>query len=280
MSLVNMNDMLEQARQNNYAVGAFNVYNIEDTIAVLSAAQELEVPIIVMTSMSALEHSGLEELAAVISIKAAKNTRPVCLHLDHATEFATILKAIKAGYRSVMFDGSTLPYHENVKRTKEIVKIARPLGVSVEGEIGRVGRGEEGEDVGGMVLSEPEMVKKFVAKTDIDACAIAIGTQHGMQKQRAEIDYQRLSKIRKLVDLPLVLHGSSGVNNNDLAKLSQGSIQKINIGTRLKRVFTDALREQISQNPELHDQIKLQKPSITAVKEEVKKKIKYISGTG
>lgn len=280
MSLVNMNDMLEQARQNNYAVGAFNVYNIEDTIAVLSAAQELEVPIIVMTSMSALEHSGLEELAAVISIKAAKNPRPVCLHLDHATEFATILKAIKAGYRSVMFDGSTLPYHENVKRTKEIVKIARPLGVSVEGEIGRVGRGEEGEDVGGMVLSEPEKVKKFVAKTDVDACAIAIGTQHGMQKQRAEIDYQRLSKIRKLVDLPLVLHGSSGVNNNDLAKLSQGSIQKINIGTRLKRVFTDALREQISQNPELHDQIKLQKPSITAVKEEVKKKIKYISGTG
>ncbi len=280
MSLVNMNDMLEQARQNNYAVGAFNVYNIEDTIAVLSAAQELEVPIIVMTSMSALEHSGLEELAAVISIKAAKNPRPVCLHLDHATEFATILKAIKAGYRSVMFDGSTLPYHENVKRTKEIVKIARPLGVSVEGEIGRVGRGEEGEDVGGMVLSEPKMVKKFVAETDVDACAIAIGTQHGMQKQRAEIDYQRLSRIRKLVDLPLVLHGSSGVSNEDLARLSQGSIQKINIGTRLKRVYTDTLREQISQNPDIHDQIKLQKPSIAAVKEEVKKKLKYISTAG
>ncbi|SRR6056297_228095 len=280
MGLVNLNEILKPAQENHYAVGAFNVYNIEDITAVLKAAEEINSPVVLMTSNSALEHTSVEDLAAIIRRRAKKAKVPVCLHLDHANDFDTMVKAIDAGYTSIMFDGSSLSYDKNVKKTKEIVKVAHVLDVTVEAEIGRVGKSEEGDKDFETILSVPSEVEKFVDETDIDACAIAIGTQHGMQTQAAEIDFQRLSEIRKLVEVPLVLHGSSGVKDEELKIMGDKGIQKVNIGTRLKRVFTDTLRENLNSNKNLHNHIKALSPCIDKVSEEVKYKMKMLGCNG
>ncbi|MCF8001273.1 MAG: class II fructose-bisphosphate aldolase [Halanaerobiales bacterium] len=276
MGLVNLNEILKPAQRSDYAVGAFNVYNIEDITAVLKAAEESNSPVILMTSNTALKHSNVKDLAAIITRRAQEIEVPVCLHLDHANDFETMVKAIDAGYTSVMFDGSSLSYDINVEKTQEIVKVAHSLGVTVEAEIGRVGKSEEGDEDFETILSVPNEVKSFVNDTDIDACAIAIGTQHGMQTQAAEIDFQRLSKIRDLVEVPLVLHGSSGVKDEELKIMGKKGIQKVNIGTRLKRVFTDTLRDKLSSNKNLHNHITALSPCIDEVSKEVKYKMKML----
>ena len=276
MPLLNLKSILEDAYKNNYAIGAFNVYNIEDITAVIKAAEEASSPVILMTSSSAVNHSTVEDLGAIITRRAKNSKVPICLHLDHATTFQEIVKAINSGYTSVMFDGSSLPYEENVLKTNEVVKVAKYLNVSVEAEIGRVGNSEEGNDDFEMILSEPKEVQMFINDTNIDACAIAIGTQHGMQKQDAKLDFKRLKEINKIKNVPLVLHGSSGVSDKDLHKVAANGIDKVNIGTRLKRVFSDSLRSEINNNPEEHNHIKLLNPSIEKVKEEVIKKIKLL----
>ncbi|MFW6380907.1 MAG: class II fructose-bisphosphate aldolase [Bacillota bacterium] len=280
MPLVNLSNILDQAQQGNYAVGAFNVYNIEDITAVIQAAHQARSPVILMTSGSALEHTTVEDLAAIVGHRAREAEVPVCLHLDHAYDYDTIIKAMYAGYTSVMFDGSRLSYEENAGITSEVVKVAHPLGISVEAEIGRVGKSEEGDEDFESVLSVPEEVKRFVEDTGIDACAIAIGTQHGMQTQAAELDFERLERIRDLVDVPLVLHGSSGVKDKELQVMGEKGIQKVNIGTRLKRVFTDTLRQTLDEDKQLHNHIKALEPSIDAVAGEVVHKMEMLGCKG
>ncbi|MGD9155994.1 MAG: class II fructose-bisphosphate aldolase [Bacillota bacterium] len=269
MPLVNLNTILNKAKQEKYAVGAFNIFNIEDITAVLEAAEEIKSPVILMTNGLALQHSSMEDLAAIIRRRAQSAEIPVCLHLDHAINYEIIIKAMNLGYTSVMFDGSLLPYEENVNKTKEIVKVAHVLGVSVEAEIGVVGKSEDGEEEYNMVLSVPEEVAQFIEDTGIDACAVSIGTVHAMQKQEMKINFPLLNKIQKLTDIPLVLHGSSGAMEDDLKKLGPAGIQKVNVGTRLRRVFTDELRARLLQRPDLHCQIQLYEYCIEAVKNEV-----------
>lgn len=276
MALVNLKKILKDAKKGNYAVGAFNIYNIEDIAAVIRAAEELRTPVILMTSISATEHSSLKELAAIIKIRAEKASVPICLHLDHASDYDIIIKAIQAGYSSVMYDGSMLPYRENVENTKDVIKVAKPLNVSVEAEIGRVGRTEEGKDDFEMVLSVPKEVERFVNETGIDACAIAIGSQHAMQKQEANLDFDRLKAISELVDLPLVLHGSSGVVEEELKKVPKFGIQKVNIGTRLKRVFTDTMRDYLNENKDNHNHIKVLEAASQEVTKEVMHKMRLL----
>jgi len=276
LSLVNLNNMLFEAFKGGYAVGAFNVYNIEDITAVVNAAEEAKSPVILMTSSSAIVHSGMEELASIIKCRANNTTVPICLHLDHATDYKKIIKAMYIGYSSVMYDGSLLSYEKNVNNTKEIVKVAHSLNVTVEAEIGRVGNSEEGNKELHMVLSKPDEVKSFVEETGIDACAIAIGSSHGMQKQKANLNFKLLDRIRNEVDLPLVLHGSSGVIEAELTEAGRRGIQKVNIGTRLKRVFSDMLKKNVAGNKEIHNHVKLLRPSINAVKDEVMHKMKIL----
>ncbi len=272
----NLQNMLLAAREENYAVGAFNVYNVEDMTAVLNAAEKKQHPVILMTTSSAVEHTGIEELSFIAHKKTENISVPAALHLDHATDFDLIVKAIKAGYSSVMFDGSSLSYSENIDRTREIVKMAEPVNVSVEGEIGRVGGAEDSHRPQETVLSDPEKVKEFCEKTGVDACAVSIGTQHGMQKQEADIDFEVLNQIRKAVKTPLVMHGSSGVSDEDVKRVSQGKIQKINIGTRLKRVFTDELREKLENYPDVHNHVEFLQHSMKALEKEVMKKIELM----
>lgn len=276
MSLVNLKQILKEAKKGRYAVGAFNIYNIEDITAVIRAAEKLKTAVILMTSISATEHSSLEELSFIIRNRAEKASVPVCLHLDHADDYEIIIKAIHAGYTSVMYDGSMLPYEENVQNTKDVMKVAAPLNVSVEAEIGRVGRTEEGEDDFDMVLSVPEEVESFVNETKVDACAIAIGSQHAMQKQEANLDFERLKEISDLVEVPLVLHGSSGVVEEELTRVAEFGIQKVNIGTRLKRVFTDTMREFLAENPDNHNHITVLEAASEQLTEEVIHKMKLL----
>jgi len=276
MSLVNFNDMLTKAKEGKYAIGAFNFFIKEDFEAIISAAEEINTPVIVMTSPSAIMHAAIPDIAHYVRERAQLSSVPICLHLDHATDYNTIVKAMDAGYTSVMYDGSLLPYKENVKNTKEIVKIGHALDITVEGEIGRIGRSEDGEEEMATVLSVPEEVKEYVEVTRIDACAIAIGSQHAMQKQEAHLDFDRLEAIRKVVDLPLVLHGSSGVADDELKIVGERGIQKVNIGTRLKRVFTDTMREMIVRNPNLHNHVKILEACTMAEKKEVIHKMKLL----
>jgi ketose-bisphosphate aldolase len=280
MSLVNLKKILKDAKEGNYAVGAFNIYNIEDISAVIKAGEELRTPVILMTSISATEHSSLDELASIIRGRAEKASIPVCLHLDHASDYDIIINAIHAGYTSVMYDGSMLPYEENVQNTKDVLKVAKPLNVSVEAEIGRVGRTEEGEDDFDMALSVPEEVQEFVNETGVDACAIAIGSQHAMQKQEANLDFERLKEISELVDVPLVLHGSSGVVEKELKKVPKFGMQKVNIGTRLKRVFTDEMRRFLDENKDNHNHITVLEAASEAVTKEVIHKLKLLGCEG
>jgi ketose-bisphosphate aldolase len=280
MPVVNLNAMLNKAKEEKYAVGAFNIFNIEDITAVLAAAEEVKAPVILMTNGLALQHSTMEDLAAIIRRRAQLAKIPVCLHLDHCTDYGTIIKAIDLGYTSVMFDGSSLPYEENVKKTKEIVKVAHVLDVSVEAEIGVIGRSEDGEEECNMILSVPEEVARFIKDGGIDACAVSIGTVHAMQKQEMKIDFPLLKKIQSITNVPLVLHGSSGVVEDDLRKLGPEGIQKVNVGTRLRRVFTDELRAQLDQKPQLYCQIQFYKYCMEAVKKEIIHKMGLFGCTG
>jgi len=269
MSLVNFNDILTKAKEGKYAIGAFNFFIKEDLEAIIGAAEEVNAPVIVMTSPSAIIHSAIPDIAHYIRRRARLSSVPICLHLDHATDYNTIVRAMDAGYTSVMYDGSLLPYEENIKNTKEIVKIGHALNITVEGEIGHVGLSEDSEEGMGTVLSVPEEVKEYVDATRIDACAIAIGSQHAMQKQEANLDFDRLKTIREVVELPLVLHGSSGVADDDLKRIGECGIQKVNIGTRLKRVFTDTMRKMLTRNPNLYNHVRVLEACTEAVKKEV-----------
>lgn len=273
MPLVNLKNILEKAKKGKYAIGAFNIYNIEDITAVILAAEEVNAPVILQASGSALRHSTIEDIAGVITRRARQSIVPICLHLDHSTDYSTIIKAIKEGFSSVMFDGSLLSYEENMVKTKEIVKIAHALDVTVEAEVGRVGRLDDEESNFEEGSSNPKEVKEFVSATNIDACAVAIGTMHGMREQKTKIDFQLLKKIREIVDISLVLHGSSGVMEEELTKLGPSGIQKVNVGTRLKKVFTDTLRNQLNEDTILFDHVKLLEFAIEAVKKEVIHKI-------
>jgi len=275
MPLVTMNETVKKAYKEDYAVPGFNVFSFFDANAIIAGAEEQNSPVLLMTSGSCIKAMGIETAAGLYSAVAKRSKVPTVLHLDHASDIDIITKAINYGYTSVMYDGSMLSFEENIKNTQFVVKMARALGVTVEAEIGRVGKGEDGEDVTA-VLTEPEMAKKFYEETDVDALAIAVGTTHGMQKQEAKIHYEIIKEIAKTVDVPLVLHGSSGVTNQDLEKISKFTFGKINIGTRLKNAFCDSIRENLNNDPVQRDYHKLLLKSAEAVKEVVTDKIKYV----
>ena len=277
--LVTLKELVQIAYKSDYAIPAFNIHTYEDAVAIVKGAEEMSSPVILMASPSAIRHLGIR-IAACIMNELGENAKvPVVSHLDHATDLDVIFKAMKAGFTSVMFDGSNLSFEENVEKTKLVVKVARAFGVSVEAEIGRVGRSEEGEEIT-QILTEPDAAKKFFELTQVDALAIAVGTAHGMQKQEAQINFERVQEIQNAVDVPLVLHGSSGVPDEDLTKISKMNFGKINIGTVLKTIYVERIREILQEQPQLRDQIKLLEEASKAVTETVKHKISLLNSAG
>lgn len=279
MSLVNPLPFIKSAQKEGRAIAAFNIHNMETIQAVVEGAAAEKTPVIIQTTPGTLRHAGIEFIVANIRTAAKLYDIPIALHLDHCNSFKTIVKAIQNGYTSVMVDGSALPYAENVALVKEVVKVARAADVNVEAELGRIG-GTEDEltvDERKATLTIPKEALEFVQATQIDFLAVAIGTAHGVYKGEPELDFDRLAAIRQMIDLPLVLHGASGVPDESIKKAIANGISKINIATELKIPLAKAVRSYFSINPTGNDPRKYLGSGKKAVKKTVRKKIQLCS---
>lgn len=244
--LVTTDILFKEAVNSDYAIGAFNISNREFLVAIILAAKELNSPLIIQVSESTVKFLGFDYISHLIEYadKFSENI-PIVVHLDHSRRLETIVGAIRAGFTSIMYDGSHLPFEENVESTREIVKISKAVGIPVEGEIGKIGGVEEHIKVkeDEVIYTSVEEAVRFYELTGVTSLAVAIGTAHGMQKKNARINFQRLEEIHsKLPDVPLVLHGSSGVPKEDLKTAIRFGIKKVNIATELKMAMADGIK--------------------------------------
>lgn len=232
---LNLRDITQIAEDLNFTVGAFNVHNLEMLPEMIRGAKEMGSPIIIQTSIGTAKYIGYNVLVSVIKTLANEEMVDVTLHLDHAKDFDEIKQAIEAGYSSVMFDGSDLPFKENILKTRAIVEYAHAHGVSVEGELGIIGGTEEGVTIVAdeQSYTKPEDAKFFVEATGVDALAVAIGTNHGQYTSKTNVNIPLLEEIHKVVSVPLVVHGGTGVKEEDYPELINNGIRKFNVGTEL-----------------------------------------------
>lgn len=275
--LKNTAALLSHATSVGYAVGAFNVYTLEGATAVVAAAEELQSPVMLQLLPSALSIGGRPLLATCLAL-AEDAAVPIAVHLDHCSSQVTLMKTMLWGASSVMADGSELPFEQNIKFTRQIVEIAKELGAGVEAELGRLSGKEDGIAVHQRqaLLTSPEQADEFVQQTGVDALAVCIGNVHGRYRQKPELDFARLEKIRQRVDVPLVLHGTSGLPDELIDKAIEHGICKFNVNTELRqaclrateRCFSDA---QPGKHPEL---TWIMEESINSMKEVVAEKIK------
>ena len=229
--LVNLNEVLYDAQKNHYGVGLFNTIDTDMLEAVISAAEELNSPVILGTAEVLLPYGELSLISPSLVEAAKKAKVPVVVHYDHGVTFERCMEALKLGYSSIMFDGSASDLEKNLRSTADIVKIAHTFGATVEGEIGHVGQAANGDNALTDMYTTPEEAKSFVEATGVDALAIAIGTAHGAYKTKPCLDIERLKKIRAALDTPLVLHGGSGLSDDDFRNTIKYGIAKVNIFT-------------------------------------------------
>lgn len=286
MALINLKDLLSHAKQNKYAVGAFNVTNFDFIDPILDAAVSENSPIILQVAEVHFRYLDLEEAAPAIMGAARKVNIPVCIHLDHGKSLKTTVRAIRAGFTSVMFDGSEYPLEENMERTREVVKIAHSVGVSVEGEIGNVG----GEAVGIQAaiasspdekfFTDPREAKIFVRESGLDALAVAIGNVHGVYKGEPMLDFNRLQKLSAMLEIPLVLHGGSGITDKDFKKAVTLGICKINFYTGLSQAAVEKVHEFIKEHPKSISYPDITKVAMKESKKVVKKRLRVFGSAG
>ncbi|HHV39504.1 MAG TPA: class II fructose-1,6-bisphosphate aldolase [Tepidimicrobium sp.] len=280
--LVTGNEILQDAHEKGYGVGAFNVNNMEIVQAIIEAAEETNSPVILQASQGGLKYGGIEYVAELGKL-AAKNARvPVAVHLDHGTDFQQIMLCIRHGFSSVMIDGSQLELEDNIAITKKVVEVAHAVGVSVEAELGKIGGTEDNISVDekSATFTDPEEAKYFVDETQVDSLAIAVGTAHGVYKGEPDLDFDRIKTIRNKLDIPLVLHGSSGVSDKDIEKAISLGISKVNIDTDLRIAFTDAIKDFLREDPDNIDPRKILAPAREAMKEVIKEKMNIFGSAG
>ena len=256
MALKPMKELLEIAQQNNSAVAMFNVLSLEMLKGILSAAEAEKTPVILAMAEVHLPYGGLDLWAPILIREADRASVPVAVHLDHGLNIQVIEQALKLGFTSIMYDGSTLSYEENVANTRLVVELAKPYGATIEAELGHVGGGEGGtEDDHEEMYTSPEQAVDFIKATGIDALAVAIGTVHGVYKKKPQLDLERLDEINKSVaHVPLVLHGGSGLSDADFLNCIDRGIAKINICTDLFHASIEGLNDGLQQGlpyPEL-----------------------------
>lgn len=273
MALVTTKELLLDAQKNGYAVGAFNVENMEMVQAVVAAAEELRSPVIMQTTPSTLKYADVDYFYANVAAAAKKASVPVVMHLDHGSSFDLAMKAFRAGYTSIMIDGSHSVFEENIAITKAVVDVCHAGNVPVEAELGKVGGKEDDLDGGNGGYTEPEEAAEFVEKTGIDSLAVAIGTAHGVYKGIPKLDVERLSQIREVVSIPLVLHGTSGVPDEAVKECIRRGICKVNYATDLRIAFTAGVKEVLEANPDTIDPKKYNAVGREKVKEYVKSRM-------
>src|SRR3990170_4550585 len=302
--LVNNKDLMVPARKNGYAIGAFNVQNMESAQAVAEAAAEEKSPAILQITPSVIKYAGLPYISGLVKTAAQLAPVPLAMHLDHGEDFDTAAKCVEAGFSSVMIDGSFLKFDENVALTKRVVGIAHAKGVSVEAELGKLaGIEERSVEEKEAILTDPSAAMVFVEKTGVDALAVAIGTSHGAYKFKSEskLDIERLRAISERISVPLVLHGASsvpqwivekatkygaalggakGIPEEQIKKAISLGIAKINIDTDLRLAFTAAVREVLANSPKEFDPRKILGPAKDAMKEVAKSKMRLFGSSG
>jgi fructose-bisphosphate aldolase class II len=280
MSLVAMSDILEKANAEGYAVGGFNMNNLEALQAIIEAAEEERSPVIVQASEGAIRYIDMEYAVAMAKVAGEKASVPVALHLDHGSSFETTIQCIRNGFSSVMIDGSKFPFEENIALTNKVIEAAHSVGVSVEAELGKIGGAEDEHVVEdkAATMTDPKEAVEFVEKTEVDALAVAIGTAHGVYKGDPELDFDRLDTINQKLDIPIVLHGASGVADEDIAKAIELGINKINVNTAFQQVFTARMRE-VLEDPDVYDPRKICGPAREKMKEKVIEKIRIFGST-
>jgi len=282
VELVTLREVLNAAEKGGYAVGAFNANNMEIVQAIMQAAAEERSPVILQASQGAINYAGLDYIVAMVKTGARGTDVPVVLHLDHGTDFLQVMRCMRAGFSSVMFDGSRLPLAENMEITRKVAEIGRAVGVSVEGELGKIGGTEDDISVSekDALFTDPLEAQQFVRETGVDALAVAIGTAHGFYKGRPELDFPRLERIRELTGASIVMHGASGVFDEDVRRGIDRGIRKINIDTDLRQAFVRAMQGQIAESPDNIDPRKVMGPAREALKKVIREKMRLFGCAG
>lgn len=281
MPLVTTKEMLLRAQAGHYAVGAFNVENMEMVMAVVQAAEESRAPVIMQTTPSTVKYAGLDYYLAMAKAAAERATVPVAMHLDHGDSFELAMQALRTGYTSIMIDGSHDSFEDNIALTRRVTEACAPSGVPVEAELGKVGGKEDDLEGGdGNPFTDPQQAKEFVERTGVDSLAVAIGTAHGLYKGVPKLDFDRLSAVRELVSIPLVLHGASGVPDEAVRESIRRGICKVNFATELRIAFSDGVKKYLADDPDAFDPKKYCKVGRAGVVALVKEKIALCGSNG
>ena len=275
--LVNLNDVLKKAQEGNYAVGLFNTTDTDMLEAVIAAAEETNSPVIIGTAEVLLPFGELKLIAPSILAAAKRAKVPVVMHYDHGLTFDRCIEALKLGFSSLMFDGSTEDYETNIANTKEIVKIAHSYGATVEGEIGHVGQAATDDGANAEMYTTADEAEAYINATGVDALAIAIGTAHGVYKNKPQLNLERLSEIRSRVDTPLVLHGGSGLSDDDFRNTIKYGIAKMNIFTDLCLAGEEAMKEGLEKGLSY---LEIRNLKVEKIKESVKRKMELFGSAG
>lgn len=275
MSFVNPIKEIKKAQAKGYAVPAFNIHNLETIQAVVNGAVEQKSPVMIAATPGTLKHAGIKNIVSLVKNAAEDNDIPIALHVDHCIDYDVIASCIECGFTSVMIDASHLPYEENIALTKKVVELAHKASVCVEAELGKIGGVEDDIEVSekDAAYTVPDEALDFVKRTKIDTLAIAIGTAHGLYKGKPELDFVRLKEIAEIIDIPLVLHGASGVDAEDVRKAISLGICKVNIATELKIPFADAIKEVFKNKPSENDPRNYMGAGRAATQKTVEKKI-------
>jgi fructose-bisphosphate aldolase class II len=294
MPLVNSNAVLQPALEGGYAVGAFNANNLESVKAVIEASAEKESPVILQVSQGAIKYAGLEQAAAMVKIAAEQVSIPVVLHLDHGTSWEQNVQCLRAGFTSLMYDGSKEPFEENIANSAEIARMAHACGLQVEAELGIIPKIEEflgTEELRPLIEGETENIEdlmseeqcaklnscmtdidqaaEFVERSGVDSLAVAVGNIHGVPGRGSQINFEHLKKLQDATGIPLVLHGSSGTPVDQLAQATKMGLAKINVATRLSMSFLEGISNYLQEDPDQKDFRKVFTPGMELIKRDV-----------
>ncbi|MEW6423135.1 MAG: class II fructose-1,6-bisphosphate aldolase [Bacillota bacterium] len=282
MSFVAASVLLRAAQNGGYAVGAFNFSNLEIVQAIVRAAEAEKAPVILQATQGAIRYAGLAYLVALARAAAKVASVPLALHLDHGTDANLVAECVRAGFSSVMIDGSRLPLEENIALTRQVVAASRRSGVSVEAELGRISGTEDELSVAERetLFTDPQEARFFVEQTGVDALAVAVGTAHGRYRGEPKLDFERLARISALVPIPLVLHGSSGVPDEAIREAIERGVRKINIDTDIRQTFIGTIRQMLAEKPDEIDPRKILGPAREAAVEVIRHKIRLFGSAG
>lgn len=280
--LISGTELFQAAKKGGYAVGAFNLNNMEILQAIIEAAEEENSPVFIQASQGGIKYAGIEYIAGMARVAAEKARIPIALNLDHGTSFTQVAQCVRHGFSAVMIDGSKHPFEENIALTQKVVEIAHPNNVSVEAELGKIGGVEDDivVDAADASFTDPKDAAEFAERTKVDALAIAIGTAHGVYKGEPKLDFKRLEEIAAITDVPLVLHGASGISDEQIRKAVPHGITKINIDTDLRIAFSQAIKDLLAKKPDEIDPRKILGPARDAMKEVARTKMRLFGSAG